>query len=92
MSYEVTARVLEGTCGLVVGAVWSCVMMWEGELHLRKGIAMWLVATLVAAAVAFLLWRFKVKIGAICLMVGCLVGPPALIGLLMWSSSVGAPL
>ena len=82
---------IEDSVGLV-GATWLCAMMWAGEPYLQNGSAMSVGATLVAAAVAFPLWRINVRVGAICLVVGCLGGPPALIGLLAYSISIGAPL
>ena len=89
MSDAVMAKVLSGFFSLAAGTVWGCAMWWEGELILRKGSTMWLVATLVAAAVAVLLWRINIKVGAICLMVGCLGGLPALGALLFYFASFG---
>ena len=86
MSDDVDLTVAQGFISLVLVAVWGCSMMWMGGLYFRDGSRpMLLVATLVAAVVAVLLWRFKMKVGAISLMVGCLGGPIALVWLLIVS-------
>lgn len=86
-------KLLQGLTGLLVGAIWGISVTWAGGLYLPNGsLPMLLVAALLAAAVAVPLWRRGARTGAICLVVGCLGGPTALIWLLVRAVSQGAPM
>ncbi|MCW3098690.1 MAG: hypothetical protein JWL77_4308 [Chthonomonadaceae bacterium] len=84
-------KVIQGIAGLVVGVVWGVSVMWAGGLYLPNSPVL-LLAFLATAAVAIRLWKTGGRIGAVCLMVGFLGGPAALIGMLVHAASTGNPL
>ena len=84
-------KIIQGIAGLIVGAIWGNSVMWAGALYFPNSPAL-LFAFLITLLVALLLWRKTGKIGAVCLIIECLVGPYALFSFLMYSSSIGAPL